>query len=83
MSAGNVRGMTHPEHPAGRRRLWLSSRSVSMVQDTVALDEWWQAERAAADRDRERARFYRTAGVCLVALTATLVVGVGVLVVTA
>lgn len=83
MDPDNVAGMTHPDHPAGRRRLWKSARSAQMVEDTVALDAWWQAERAAAERDRAQARFYGTAGLCMMVLSATLVVAVVTLVVTA
>ena len=78
-----VGGMTHPDHPAGRRRIWASSRSAQVVEDNVSLDAWWQAERAAADRDRAQARMYRTAGLCMMVLSATLVIGVVALVVTA
>ena len=55
--------MSREQHPA--------QRHLSVVQDTVATSEWWEAERSVARRNMAVTRLCHTLAWCLVALTAT------------
>ena len=57
--------MSRDRHPAGRH--------LSVVKDTAAVTEWWEAERAAARRDVAITRLAHTLAWCVVALTVTAV----------
>ena len=57
--------MSRDRHPAGRH--------LSVVRDTQAVTEWWEAERAAARRDVAITRLAHTLAWCVVALTVTAV----------
>ena len=46
--------MSRDRHPAGRH--------LTVVKDTAAVAEWWEAERAAARRDVAIARLAHGAG---------------------
>jgi hypothetical protein len=75
-------------HPAYRKVRAAEERDrqrvagSAVVVDTVALADWWEAERAAGRKADEAARFYRVASRCLVVATGVLVAGVVYLVVT-
>ncbi len=58
--------MTRRQHPAERAR--------ERVADTIVTTEWWEAERAAAKRDRAVERLCHTLAWCVVILTATVMV---------
>ncbi len=60
--------MSRSEHPAQR------SRRVQQLVDDLDTREWWEAEQAAAHRDRMIARLAATAAWCLAAFTGVAIV---------
>lgn len=60
--------MSRADHPAERRR-----RMRVVAADNAHLIEWWEVERAQAQRERATTRLLHTAAWCIAALTAALV----------
>lgn len=57
-----------PRHPSKR------AQARQIVTDSIDVTYWWEAEKAAADRDRAMTRLLHTLSWCVVALTGALLV---------